>query len=203
MTSQISLRLSPILSCSALVVEPGVLRRGRVSVVSMVDVIDADTGDKVGVALFRATVLQGAGGSHQPPKDLGRHIIWRRQAEATGQVATDEYLDMHADEQDCSTHLARLELHDKLFNVSDVLHGGAAMLITEQAALLAARARGVPSPVVDDLDVHFLAPGQAGPLATRTVVVGVYGRRLNLAVELVDEGRGGRLVTVGMAGVGH
>jgi acyl-coenzyme A thioesterase PaaI-like protein len=87
--------------------------------------------------------------------------------------------------------------------VSDVLHGGAAMLITEQAALLAARAHGASSPVVDDLDVHFLAPGQAGPLMTRTVVVGTYGRRLNLAVELVDEGRGGRLVTVGLAGVGH
>jgi acyl-coenzyme A thioesterase PaaI-like protein len=186
-TSQISLRLTPMLSCTALVVSRRVLRKGRASVVLVVDVVDSDTGTAVGAAVFTAAVLQGGGGSHQAPKDPGRQIIWRRQAEATGRVATDDYLDMHAEGQDGSAHLARLALHDKLLNVSDVLHGGAAMLITEQAALLAARAHGASSPVVDDLDVHFLAPGQAGPLMTRTVVVGTYGRRLNLAVELVDD----------------
>ena len=198
-TSHAALRVDPVLPSGSVVAEAAVARVGRTSVVSVLRVSEERTGRPVATGTFTSTVLRGTAGSHQLPTDRAAPSVWAPRPEPLGRAATDVYLGMARDSTR-DGHGAHLAFHEGLRNVADVLHGGGLMLIIEHAALLATGAEDLGGDV-DDLDVHFLAPGKIGPLRTRTSVTRHRDSGRNFSVvEVFDEGCDNRLIGLGLAG---
>ena len=196
-TSHAALRIDPSLPSGSVVAEATAARVGRTSVVSVLRVSEQGTGRPVATGTFTSTVLRGTAGSHQLPTDRAVPSVWAPRPEPLGRAATDVYLGMARDD---TRHGAHLAFHEGLRNVADVLHGGGLMLIVENAALLATSEEGLGGNI-DDLDVHFLAPGKIGPLRTRTSVTHHRdsGREF-CVVEVFDEGCDNRLIGLGLTG---
>ena len=204
-TSHLALRIVDGPTTGVMEVRARVLHAGRSSVLTAVDVRDQN-GTVLGTATVTSGALGGASGSHRPSSSDADFYVEREVP--TGGPTTHEYLQLRPvppDERDPddAALLYELDFHEPLRNVAGVLHGGAAALIVEHAGLVAAEDLGVPAPAADELDVHFLAPGLAGPFRCRVVPapgVGAGGRRV-FAVEVHDQGREGRLVAYGLTGV--
>jgi acyl-coenzyme A thioesterase PaaI-like protein len=208
-TSHLALRLPPLGDCRRLRACPSVARAGRTSVVNVVEVIDPDrsassAGDSasVAVATVTFTVLPGRGGSHVPDPTLDVPSLWTNADQVAREMTTDDFVGVRR-----RGSRFVMDLADHLRNLNGVLHGGGLVLFAEHAALLAAADRGVRRPVVDEIDVHFLAPATVGPLVGTARVVADHGPdaargRLTVLVEAVDEGQDDRRVGVALVGVG-
>ena len=204
-TSHLALRLPPLGDCRRLRACPSVARAGRTSVVNVVEVIDPDRSASataaVAVATVTFTVLPGRGGSHIPDPTLDIPSLWTNADQVARDMTTDDFVGVRRRDR-----RFLMDLAGHLRNLNGVLHGGGLVLFAEHAALLAAADRGVRRPVVDEIDVHFLAPATIGPVVGTTSVVGDHEPRsargrLTLLVEAVDEGQDDRRVGVALVGV--
>jgi len=201
-TSQLSIRMTQPGPCEAVRCESWVVRAGRAMVVQQIEVADEATGRSFGAATMMSAVLpMSGGGSHNPESRSGAPDVWTVRDRPGSDITLDRWVDMEVAGRDGDTTLLTLPYHTRLRNVVGVLHGGAQMLLVEQAALLAAVEHGATNPVVDDLDVNMLAPGLVGPLSLRARLAGSDDHRMHFAVQLTDEGNDKRLVAVGLAGV--
>jgi acyl-coenzyme A thioesterase PaaI-like protein len=160
------------------------------------------------VATVTFTVLPAASSSHVPDPTLDVPSLWTNADQVPVEMTTDDFVGVRPQPGDGAAGPVRYEmdLATHLRNLNGVLHGGGLVLFAEHAALLAAAARGTPRPLVDDIDVHFLAPATVGPVVGTASVVGdrdpnAGGERLTLLVEATDEGQDDRLVGVALVGV--
>jgi uncharacterized protein (TIGR00369 family) len=201
-TSQLGLRLAQVDGCTGVRCESRVVRAGRALVTQVIDITDEGTGRSLGAATMVSAVLpSGGSGSHNPAERRGGPDVWTQREHAASDITIDRWLEMEVSGQEGDTTLLALPLHMRLRNVVGVLHGGAQMLLVEQAALLAAAQHGSTHPVVDDVDVDMLAPGTIGPLTMRARLVGAQPARMHFVIDLTDEGNDGRLVALALAGV--
>jgi acyl-coenzyme A thioesterase PaaI-like protein len=203
-TSHLALRLPPLHGCTRLLARPTVARSGRTSVVNVVHVFDPERDAIVGAATVTFTVLPGASGSHVPDDTLDVPPVWSHAVQAPRDLTTDDYVGVRrrpADDGAYALAQYEMDLGAHLRNVNGVLHGGGLVLFAEHVALLAAADAGLRRPVVDEIDVHFLAAATSGPLVGTVTVVGHRRRsRLSLLVEATDGGRQGRRVGVALVG---
>jgi hypothetical protein len=91
-------------------------------------------------------------------------------------------------------------LTSRLASTSASLHLGPIHVVFEAAATeLAAKLIGADTVQVEDWDVHFAAPGRAGPFLVLTNGSAGPGGRVVVRFTLVDEGRGRAVVAAGAA----
>ncbi len=175
-----------------------VVRRGRNTVVTVLDVVDEGAGDRaVAAATMTCAVLD--------PADLDLDIV---RPVHTPMVALDP--DALPPEEffrigPGSGTVTRLELADHLRNPWGILHGGALTMLADVAACRAVDAAEGPGRIgslaAADTVVHYLRPAKVGPLEARCQVLGGSRGRNVVRVAIHDIGADDRLVTLGSVAV--
>ncbi len=177
-----------------------ILRRGRNSVVSGLDVVDEGDGDRpVAAAVMTCAVLD--------PGD--RDLSFRRPfsvpmpAPRPDPPAPEEFFCVEPSAGPVTT----LRLADHLRNPWGILHGGAVATLAEVAACRSVeahrRAAGgpdLPSAAADTV-LHYLRPVRVGPVEARCQVLGGGPGRNLVRVAVHDLGQDGRLTTLGSVAV--
>jgi uncharacterized protein (TIGR00369 family) len=172
-----------------------VLRRGRNTVVTALDVVDEGDGDRaVAAATMTCAVLD--------PGDMRLHFDrpFRTQMASydPDAPAPEEFFRIEPG----TGPVTRLELADHLRNPWGMLHGGAVAMLADVAACRAAGGRsGGASRAAADTVLHYLRPARVGPIEARCQVLGGSPGRTVVRVAIHDVGAGDRLVTLGSTAV--
>jgi acyl-coenzyme A thioesterase PaaI-like protein len=198
-TTHLALRVPVPPEGRRLYVDSQVVRAGRATVVSAVHVSD-DHGTVVGVATVTSGALRGRGGSHQPDfRRPGGDFYEPPDVPGEG-PPIDHFVTFTPVAAVEATRTYRIPFLETLRNVNGVLHGGGAAVLVEQAARRAMLDAGMDRPVVDSLDIHYVAPGLVGPFVVAVEAVGARTGHVAMLVTMTDEGRDDRIVAVGMVG---
>jgi uncharacterized protein (TIGR00369 family) len=172
-----------------------VLRRGRNSVVSGLDVVDEGEGDHpVAAATMTCAVLDPGG------RDLHfeRPYSTPMPPPRTEAPRPEEFFCIEPG----VGMVTRMRLAEHLRNPWGILHGGAAATLAEVAACRSVDARGTSGPLAAaDTVLHYLHPNRVGPIEARCEVLGVGPRRALVRVAVHDLGQDGRLTTLGSVAV--
>jgi uncharacterized protein (TIGR00369 family) len=198
-TSHLSLRIPAPLDDGLLHADSTVIRAGRTRVISA-GRVTGELDRVVGFGLVSSEALIGEGTSHGGARGPEEDDFYDSHPDPVG-VPIDDFLALQPAGEISGRLLFQMPFHETLRNVNGVLHGGGATLLIEQAAREAALlAAGSGTAVVDAIDVHFLAPGLAGPfLASVEPVSGESS--VVTEVEVVDVGHRGRPVALGLVGL--
>jgi acyl-coenzyme A thioesterase PaaI-like protein len=198
-TTHLALRVPVQPTGRRLYVDSKVVRVGRATVVSAVHVSD-DEGTVVGVATVTSGALRGSGGSHQPDFQRPEGDFYDPPAVPGEGPPIDEFVTLTPVGLAATTRTYRAPFLETLRNVNGVLHGGGAAVLVEQAARRAVLDAGMEAPMIDSLDIHYVAPGLVGPFVVAVEAVGGGTAHVAMLVTMTDEGRDGRIVAVGMVG---
>jgi acyl-coenzyme A thioesterase PaaI-like protein len=182
LTSDMSLRMRPRRAPDWICTRTTILRQGRRSATAMVDLVTGE-GEQVATgAIGFAKVPRREGDLPKPPMPPdhvatlfdGSHVLTRPLREEAGIVVLDPL-----------SGAVEMEVTSQLRNPAGTLQGAMVALLAEAAAEELASARfGIPAVVVD-LDLRYLAQTGAGPVHTRSRLLGV-GPDAPIQVELVD-----------------
>jgi uncharacterized protein (TIGR00369 family) len=176
-----------------------VLRRGRSSVVTALDVTDEGAGDRrVAAATMTCAVLDPG----TMVLEFERPFTMAMPESAPDAVAPEEFFGIEPGEGT----VTRLRFDDRLRNPWGILHGGAVAMLADEAACRAAVAvfpgaagpRGVAAP---DVVLHYLRPVKVGPVEARCRVLGSTAGRTTVRVAIHDVGADDRVVTLGSVAV--
>jgi uncharacterized protein (TIGR00369 family) len=198
-TTHLALRVPESPESRRLYIDSEVVRAGRATIVSAVRVTD-DDGNVVGIATVTSSALPGTGGSHQPDFRRPEGDFYDPPEVPGDGPPIDEFVTFTLVATAGATRTYRIPFLETLRNVNGVLHGGGAAVLVEQAARRAAIDGGMERPAVDSLDIHYVAPGLAGPFVLVVEAVGAGTAHVAMLVTMTDEGRDGRIVAVGMVG---
>ena len=172
-----------------------VLRRGRTSVVTSLDVVDEGADDRhVAAAIMTCAVLEPGAMS----LEFDRPFALAMPGPPVDPVGPEEFFSIEPGEGP----VTRLRLDDRLRNPWGILHGGAVAMLADEAACRAAAAeltgtdggRGVAA---TDVVLHYLRPVRVGPVEARCTVLGTRAGRASVRVAIHDVGADDRLVTLG------
>jgi acyl-coenzyme A thioesterase PaaI-like protein len=182
LTTDLSVRARPMPAPDVVCATGTVVRRGRRSVTCAVELVTGE-GDPVGT---------GAVGFAYVPRKEGepaKHVVRPEDAvELFG-----EHLRLSAplrDEAgietcDAANGVVQVELMPELLNPAGTLQGAMVALVAEAAAEDLLEARFDTPAVVTDLDIRYLARTEAGPVRSRTRLIGD-GPDAPIEVQLVD-----------------
>lgn len=198
-TTHLALRVPTSPGGDHLYVNSAVVRAGRATVVSTVHVTD-DDGAVVGLATVTSGALRGGGGSHRPDFQRPEGDFFDPPLVPGDGPPIDEFVVFTPVGLEGTTRTYRIPFQETLRNVNGVLHGGGAAVLVEQAARRAMLDAGTARPVVDSLDIHYVAPGLVGPFVLVVEAVGSAADYVSTLVTMTDEGRDDRIVAVGMVG---
>ncbi|HEY1278909.1 MAG TPA: hypothetical protein VGF22_04495 [Acidimicrobiales bacterium] len=198
-TTHLALRVPVEPTGRRLYIDSNVVRVGRANVVSAVHVSD-DDGTVVGLATVTSGALPGSGGSHQPDFQRPEGDFYDPPVVPGDGPPIDEFVTFTPIGLAGATRTYQAPFLETLRNVNGVLHGGGAAVLVEQAARRAVLDAGMEAPVIDSLDIHYVAPGLVGPFAVAVDAVGGGTPHVAMLVTMTDEGRDGRTVAVGMVG---
>jgi len=172
-----------------------VLRRGRTSVVTSLDVVDEGADDRhVAAALMTCAVLEPGAMT----LEFDRPFALAMPGPPADPVGPEEFFSIEPGEGP----VTRLRLDDRLRNPWGILHGGAVAMLADEAACRAAAAgltgtgagHGVAAA---DMVLHYLRPVRVGPVEARCTVLGTRAGRASVRVAIHDVGADDRLVTLG------
>ena len=184
----------------SLVLDTRVLRRGRSSVVTRVDVTSVD-GDPVATGWLTCAVLTPANG---PPPFV------RPVSRLPREIPSDPIFSAPAAEFFSLRPLDRpgaiaLDPGERLRNPWGIMHGGATSVVLDAAArsLAVGRATVDPTPtaIVTDVTTQFLSPGRVGPIVAAATEIGRRGPEVLTRIEVRDHGADDRLVALSTATV--
>ena len=186
-------------------IDARVLRRGRNSVVTGMEVVDEGRHDgQVAAAIGTFAVLD--------PGDMNvefeRPAVVPMPAPSAHLPPPEEFFRIEPG----TGATTRLELAGHLRNPWGILHGGAAAMLADVAACRAVAAEpvGVPRPhlaptvgglAATDTVIHYLRPGRIGPVEARCRVLGGPPGRALVRVAIHDVGSDDRLVALGSVAV--
>ena len=191
-TTSLTATVSELSHVGPLRLRADVLRRGRNSVVTALDVVDEGADDRhVAAATMTCAVLDPdaltleftrpfALPMPEPQADPVDPVTFFCIEPGTGPVT-------------------RLRLEDQLRNPWGILHGGAVAMLADEAACRAAAAvvPGVGALAATDVVLHYLRPVRVGPVEARCTVLGTRSGRTVVRVAIHDVGADDRLVTLG------
>lgn len=172
-----------------------VLRRGRNSVVSGLEVLDEGDGDRrVATATMSSAVLDpGARDLH-----FDRPYAVPMPPSRDAAPGPEEFFCIEPGAGRVST----LRLADRLRNPWGILHGGAVATLAEVAACRAVVDGAPAGPLTaTDMVLHYLAPNRAGPIEARCDVLGAGPDRSLVRVAVHDLGQEGRMTALGSVAV--
>ena len=171
-----------------------VLRRGRNSVVSGVQVVDEGNGDRPVAAAIVTCAVQTPG---DMVLEFERPVVSPMPPLPAEVQRPEEFFCIEPG----TGPVTRLELADRLRNPWGILHGGAAAMLADVAACRAVARSSEGRVAAGDMVLHYLRPVTAGPVEARCRVVGSEGGRSVVRVEVHDVGRDDRLVTLASVAV--
>lgn len=188
------------LGTGALTIDAQVLRRGRSSVVTRVDVADHER-NTVATAWMTCAVLTPANG---PPPFIRPVPLLERDVpdDPIFSAAPADFFNLSAGD---IPGVVMLSVDQRLRNPWGILHGGASAVALDAAArsLVMGRPSVDPTPdaVVSDLVVHYLSPGRVGPVVATAVSAGRNGAEHLVRIDVRDHGADDRLMALSTATV--
>ncbi len=170
-----------------------VLRRGRNSVVTSLDVVDEGAGGRhVAAATLTCAVLD----PDAMTLEFERPFALAMPESQVDPVRPEAFFCIESGEGP----VTRLRLEDQLRNPWGILHGGAVAMLADEAACRATVA-AVPGAghgvAATDVVLHYLRPVKVGPVEARCSVLGTRAGRTSVRVAIHDVGADDRLVTLG------
>jgi uncharacterized protein (TIGR00369 family) len=178
-----------------------VLRRGRNSVVSAVDVREAD-GSPVASAWLTSAVLHPEAGPPPIPRPVRPRIL-----PAVGDpLYTSAPETFFALDPGMQPGEVRIDAPPRLRNPWGIVHGGALAMVVDAAARAAvAHPTGIDADadtlLTTDLVIHFLSPARVGPVVARAELVGSRGDDHLVRVAVHDQGADHRSVALAVVTV--
>jgi uncharacterized protein (TIGR00369 family) len=161
-----------------------VLRLGRSSVVTALDVVDEGADDRhVAAATMTCAILDPG----VMELDFVRPFSLAMPPPQPDPSRPEEFFCLEPGKGP----VTRLRLEDRLRNPWGILHGGAVAMLADEAACRAAVAYS-PAAVL-----HYLRPVKVGPVEARCLVLGTRAGRTTVRIEIHDVGSDDRTVTVG------
>ena len=191
-TTNLMIRTAAIAVTSPLHLTSTVLRKGKSSVVTAVDVVDAN-GRFVAAGTLTSAILVPSDGIAD----------WQRPARLdmptdVGGTHFDDWLGITAHDGE-----ATIELTSELRNPWGIMHGGVTSALVDRGAVAAAaRSFGRADRLrTNDVVLHFLAPAKVGPVRASGRVLGTRPDGCVVEVEVFDVGSNDRLVALAVATV--
>jgi len=184
----------------SLVLDTHVLRRGRSSVVTRVDVADL-AGSAVATSWMSCAILTPENG---PPPFTRPVQPYEREVPADPIFAAPphEFFNLSAGHAPGVVHL---DVDQRLRNPWGILHGGSSAVVLDAAARSLVVGQPIvgatPEVIVTDLAVHYLSPGRVGPIVATATSVGHRGPDHLVRVEVRDHGADDRLMALAMTTV--
>ena len=194
-TTSLMATVSELAHVGPLRLSAAVLRRGRTSVVTALDVVDEGAHDRhVAAATMTCAVLD----PDAMTLEFERPFALAMPGPQVDPVGPEEFFCIEPGEGP----VTRLRLDDRLRNPWGILHGGAVAMLADEAACRAATATlpgagGRKGVAATDVVLHYLRPVRVGPVEARCDVLGTRAGRLSVRVAIHDVGADDRLVTVG------
>jgi acyl-coenzyme A thioesterase PaaI-like protein len=191
-TTSMTLRTGRRRQSGPLRCEATVLRQGCASVVVLVSVTDEGNGGAtVASSIMTCAVLA----RESPDPTLGRAVHHPMAPPRREPVPLVDFFGV----QPGSGLITRLEIGDHLRNGWSILHGGAIAVLSDLAAVRAARSgtdgvHGVLS--ATDMVLHYLAPARVGPVEARCTVMGARPDGTVVRVAMHDAGVDDRMVAL-------
>ncbi|MGD0882719.1 MAG: hotdog fold thioesterase [Acidimicrobiales bacterium] len=176
-----------------------VLRRGRSSVVTALDVTDEGADDRrVAAATMTCAVLDPG----PMVLEFERPFTQAMPDVSPDAVPPEEFFGIEPGEGT----VTRLRFDDRLRNPWGILHGGAVAMLADEAACRAAvavfpGAAGPRGVAAADVVLHYLRPVKVGPVEARCRVLGTTAGRTTVRVAIHDVGSDDRMVTLGSVAV--
>jgi len=172
-----------------------VLRLGRSSVVTALDVVDEGADDRhVAAATMTCAILDPGA----MVLDFERPFSLAMPPPQPDPSPPEEFFCIEPGEGP----VTRLLLEDRLRNPWGILHGGAVAMLADEAACRAAVAHspaalGPNGVAAADAVLHYLRPVKVGPVEARCRVLGTRAGRTTVRIEIHDVGSDDRTVTLG------
>ena len=195
-TTSLMATVSELAHVGPLRLRADVLRRGRTSVVTALDVVDEGADDRhVAAATMTCAVLE----PDAMTLEFERPFALAMPGPQTDPVAPEEFFGIEPGDGP----VTRLRLDDRLRNPWGILHGGAVAMLADEAACRAAAAvrtgavGGGGGVAATDVVLHYLRPVRVGPVEARCEVLGARNGRVRVRVAVHDVGAADRLVTLG------
>ena len=183
-----------------LTLDTHVLRRGRSSVVTRVDVTDAADA-VVATSWMSCAILAPANGPPpftRPVRPFERPVP----DEPIFSAPPEEFFNLTAGDR---PGIVRLSVEQRLRNPWGILHGGSSAVVLDAAARSLVLGRpmvgATPEAIVTDLAVHYLTPGRVGPIVATASSTGRRGPDHLVRVEVRDQGADDRLMALAMTTV--
>jgi acyl-coenzyme A thioesterase PaaI-like protein len=182
LTTDLTLRITPTPAPASMVGRSAIVRRGRRSVTSTVEVVD---GDGTVVALGAIGFATVARRDDDPPKPMVTPEVAAQLF--TGRTTLTEPLREAAGIEvlDAAAGVVEVRVTPELRNPAGTLQGAMVALVAEVAAEERAATRTDRPVVVTDLDLRYLAQAPDGPVRTRCTALGD-GPEDPVQIELVD-----------------
>ena len=191
LTTDMTVRMRPVPAPGRVTATNTILRRGKRSVTSVVEVV-ADDGSHVATGAIGFVNIPR--GPDAPPKPVvppsqaprlfhNQHPITRPLRDEAGIEVIDP-----------AEGIVQVEITPDLQNPAGTLQGAMVALVAEAATEDLVATRFESPVVVTDLDLRYLAQTQAGPVRTRCRLLGT-GPDASVQVELIDTSTG-RITTL-------
>jgi len=159
-------------------IDAHVLRRGRASTVTGVEIHDEGARDALIVdGVLTSAVLVP---EHGPPRWTRPLVLGPGEPPPAPVPTVAEWLDART----IDGHTIEMQLSEALRNPWGILHGGAV------ASLIDVTAEHVTGDVTADVVLHFLAPNRVGPVRATGNTVGSRADGTVVRIEVRDEGAG-------------
>lgn len=194
-TTSLLATVSELIHVGPLRFRADVLRLGRTSVVTALDVVDEGAdGRHVAAATMTCAILDPG----TMELDIVRPFSMAMPPPQRDPSRPEEFFCLEPGEGP----VTRLQLADRLRNPWGILHGGAIAMLADEAACRAAKAHspaasGPSGVAATDTVLHYLRPVKVGPVEARCQVLGSRAGRTTVRVEICDRGSDDRTVTFG------
>ena len=183
-----------------LTLDTQVLRRGRSSVVTRVDVTD-EADAVVATSWMSCAILTPANGPPpftRPVRPFERDVP----NDPIFSSPPHEFFNLSAGDR---AGIVQLSVEQRLRNPWGILHGGSSAVVLDAAARSLVLGRplvgNTPDAIVTDLAVHYLSPGRVGPIVATASSAGRRGPDHLVRVEVRDQGADDRLMALAMTTV--
>ena len=193
-TTSLMATVSELTHVGPLRIRADVVRKGRNSVITALDVVDEGAGDRhVAAATMTCAVLDPG----DMTLEFTRPTFVAMAAPQPGAPPPDEFFSIVPG----GGPVTRMVLEDRLRNPWGILHGGAVAMLADEAACRAAAGRpgaaGTRGVAAGDVVLHYLRPVRVGPVEARCTVLGTRSGRTTVRVAIHDVGSDDRMVTAG------
>jgi uncharacterized protein (TIGR00369 family) len=193
-TTSLLVTVSDLTHVGPLRFHANVLRRGRSSVVTAIDVRDEGADDReVAAATMTCAVLDPKGMT----LEFERPVVVPMSPPPPDPVPPTEFFSIESG----SGPVTRMELEDRLRNPWGILHGGAVAMLADEAATRAVvgvpGAAGPNGAAAADVVLHYLRPVKVGPVEARCTVLGSSAGRTTVRVAVHDIGADDRMTNLG------